>query len=264
MRIETLPKRLRLEASPDNRRALYLRALALYELQLWLTSPATPSRGRDARVSACAKLMEYREGRLARKLGHRPSLQELAEDAAYRSLYRAFRKCGGFKRLRHSESTPALVNQVAAEDDALQLVADLVDVSIRFDKTTILTRNRGGITTAVEYLEHQTSSRKKTVLLEAWGDHKDFACWIYLLTRQRIEILNPPRLLLNNFSRRLLFQAKQLDELHECLSAYCVARELLVARGYDVPHLDGFVPKAFPLAIDPLDPATLSALMWTK
>jgi len=143
---------------------LYSQAIRLFEFQIELAYPgpllSTKEGGteefnrarrmrRAAGLFATVKLLEKVEADLKERLQREPKLEDLSQDPHYARLYdEKLLPRGGLRRVRHLPAAKVFDRRVRKRWREARAVAELIDVSYRFDPTSITTRHKGGITTA--------------------------------------------------------------------------------------------------------------------
>src|ERR1035437_1940388 len=243
--------------------SIYLRAIRLFEFQICLFCPKAFSSKNDtfwqanARLLAALTLLEHLKGEIAAN-GKKDtiSLSELAANPDYAQIFDdVIMKFGGWRRiisgLMRSKEFDQKIDKRKIESVSM---IKLVDFSYRFAHLNIKTQAKGGVTMARSIVSTAPSYKckwKLSTLKSRWREYGPAAGFLYLLLRQRFELV-PYHVTAGKFATKLLQQAGDIAHIREFFQAYQYLCNILNARGYRFPTISSDVGKlSDSLAFDP-------------
>ena len=144
-------------------------------------------------------------------------------------------------------------------------VAELIDISFRFNRAEVSTRHKGGITSAIQYAAEapEFDGRYNESALKAnWRTYRASSIFLYLICKQQFNFA-PPRVSSKLFIDKILDQADSRSEIEDLFIAYGDVHSSLTSKGYSLPKLRLVTGRVSPqLTISPLPAESLSLLRY--
>jgi hypothetical protein len=226
----------------QNGMSAYLRAIRLFEFQIWLFYPEEMGVVRDARLLAALKLLEHIEKRILQANNKKElSWHDLSNDSDYVEVFeQVFLRSGGWGAIRNIWSTKEFEEQVQITVGRSRVIAKILDFSYRFTMLKANDRRRAGVTMARSIVRKSPSykyRRRLGTLKQRWSAYKTTAAFLYLLFIQKFHVM-PPSISSSQFSKILLKQAADVEHLAEFFQAYRHVCEVLHIRGYNFPRIN--------------------------
>ena len=171
--------------------AIFDKATELFELEVSLVFP-TPRkshvrRRQQARLFVALWFLERKLSDLRDALGRPPVIDDLKSDPLYQRLHSTVCfSTEALRSLRHLSSARTFDRRFRARWRESKAVAELIDVSYRFDPSGTTTKRTGGITTARVYVteapEYEGQYRL-TRLAKLWREYEASALMLFLIRK---------------------------------------------------------------------------------
>lgn|SRR5215211_1145612 len=215
---------------------VWTRAIRLFEFEVELLYPGPtfgiPNEGngrmrRAAGLFVVMRLLEVAEARVGERLGGTPDLASLAQDSLFGYFYTELMRRGGLRRIRHMLSARAFHRRIEQRWKGASQVAELIDISFRFNRAEVSTRHKGGITSAIQYAAEapEFDGRYNESALKAnWRTYRASSIFLYLICGAK----------LNCCSKRIVVRRSRICLLHTVMSIALLLRKVTAFRSSDL------------------------------